>query len=230
MSIELLEKARAALGGLNSEVVFVGAATIPLWLTDPAAPPLRPTKDVDLVAEVFTLLEYQRFENRLREAGFRDSGDMIGRFLYGENDRQLDLIPADGTILGFENKWQRASIPDAVQVELPSGAEIRALPPVNLLATKLEAFAGRGKEDYLGSPDFEDIVSIVDGRAELVREVSLSSGELQAYVASQVQVLLGSARAVDAVTAHLEFGHGGRERAESITIPRFERIAELIAN
>ena len=36
MSVELLENATAALGDLLDEVVFVGGATITLWITDPA--------------------------------------------------------------------------------------------------------------------------------------------------------------------------------------------------
>jgi hypothetical protein len=39
MNLELLELAVAALGDLVDEVVFVGGATIGLWITDPAAPP-----------------------------------------------------------------------------------------------------------------------------------------------------------------------------------------------
>ncbi len=41
MSIDLLERAASVLGDICDEVVFVGAATIVLWVTDPAAPPLR---------------------------------------------------------------------------------------------------------------------------------------------------------------------------------------------
>jgi hypothetical protein len=44
MSIDLLERGAAALGDLVDEVVFVGGATVTLWITDPAAPPPRPTK------------------------------------------------------------------------------------------------------------------------------------------------------------------------------------------
>jgi hypothetical protein len=65
----------------------------------------------------------------------------------------LDAMPADATILGFENRWQAASIPHAVECALPSGATIRAAPPAYLLATKIEAFNGRGREDFLGSRD-----------------------------------------------------------------------------
>ena len=37
MSFELLEPAADALGELCESVVFLGGATIALWLTDPAA-------------------------------------------------------------------------------------------------------------------------------------------------------------------------------------------------
>ena len=43
MSIELLEIAAETLGELLEEVVFVGGATVVLWITDPGAPPVRPT-------------------------------------------------------------------------------------------------------------------------------------------------------------------------------------------
>lgn len=86
MSIELLEEAAAALGELTDEVVFLGAATLPLWITDPAAPPVRPTADVDVIVEVTTLIAYNEFEQRLRKVGFRDEGTMIGRFLLGGSD------------------------------------------------------------------------------------------------------------------------------------------------
>lgn len=66
MSIELLEEAAAALGDLKEEVVFLGAATLVLWVSDAAAPPLRPTADVDVVVEVTSLIAYNDFEARLR--------------------------------------------------------------------------------------------------------------------------------------------------------------------
>lgn len=50
MSIELLERGAGALGALLDRVVFVGGATVTLWITDLGAPAPRPTKDVDVVA------------------------------------------------------------------------------------------------------------------------------------------------------------------------------------
>ncbi len=69
MSLELLELAVRSLDQeLLGEVVFVGVATLPSWITDEAAPPLRPTADVDVVVviDVATRMEYAAFEQRLR--------------------------------------------------------------------------------------------------------------------------------------------------------------------
>ncbi|MGH2839355.1 MAG: hypothetical protein ACRDKY_00850 [Solirubrobacteraceae bacterium] len=70
MSIELLELAAEALGELLEEVVFVGGATVVLWITDPGAPPVRPTADVDVVVEVATRSAFHDFEARRRKRRF----------------------------------------------------------------------------------------------------------------------------------------------------------------
>lgn len=226
MSIELLEQAAAALGNdLNDRVVFVGAATLPLWITDSAAPPLRPTIDVDVVVEVGTLIAYNRFEQQLRRTGFRDEGTVLGRFLH-ENGLQIDAIPAKASILGLENRWLEFSLATAVPRVLPSDTEIRVLAPANLLATKLEAFADRGRNDFLRSPDFEDIVALLDGREEIVDEVLDAPAALRAYVCEQLAKSLSNPRAQDAISAHLDFGSGGPDRAQAVVISRISQIVE----
>jgi hypothetical protein len=52
MSEELLELAAGILGPLVDEIVFLGGATVHLWLTEPAAPPVRATDDVDVICDV----------------------------------------------------------------------------------------------------------------------------------------------------------------------------------
>ena len=96
----------------------------------------------------------------MRSLGFKeDQADgTICRWRHRDDDLILDAIPADAAILGFENRWQGASIPHAVECTLPSGATIRAAPPAYLLATKIEAFNGRGREDFPGSRDFGDMI------------------------------------------------------------------------
>lgn len=226
MTIELLELAYRALGKLVDEVVFVGGATVALWITDPAAPPVRVTEDVDVIVEVTSRSGYYQFEDRLREAGFREEQSVICRWLHSDSGLVLDAMPADASILGFDNRWQRESLPHTAEVELPSGARIRAVPPAFLLATKLEAFAGRGEGDLLASQDFTDIVALVDGREELVGEVRAAPGELREYVAGQLGDLTQGGRLLDGIHAQLRGDPASQARAEEVVMPR---VRELLA-
>ena len=81
MSFELLEPAADALGELCESVVFLGGATIALWLTDRAARAPRVTYDVDVIAvEVTPLSRYEEFQQRLRALDFAEDveSDVIG--------------------------------------------------------------------------------------------------------------------------------------------------------
>lgn len=225
MSIELLETAVATLDDLLEEVVFVGGATMTLWITDPAAPPPRPTKDVDVIVEVATRTAYCEFEERLRRLDFRDEGHVICRWIHRQSGMVLDAMPTDAALLGFENRWQREAFPHAVERELPSDARIRALPPLFLLATKLEAFRGRGDGDYLGSRDFADIVALVDGREELLEEVRAAPAELQTYLAGELSALISEDRALDGIYAQLAPDAVSQERAEAVVLPRLRELA-----
>jgi hypothetical protein len=191
VSFELLERAAQALEPVLSDVVFLGGASIVLWITDPAAPAPRPTKDVDVVVEVTSRTSFHDFEERLRSLGFKEDQEdgIICRWRHRDDDLILDAMPADAAILGFENRWQGASIPHAVECVLPSGATIRAAAPPYLLATKIEAFNGRGREDFLGSRDFGDMIGLIDGREELPGEVQGFEPELRAYLANELSRL-----------------------------------------
>jgi hypothetical protein len=144
VSIDLLERGAAALGPLLGEVVFVGGATVTLWITDPAAPAPRPTKDVDVVVEVVTRAALHDFETRLRARGFAEdtSSTVICRWRFhdrADEDLILDAMPADATLMGFVNRWQGAALAYATERRLPTGVAIRAIPPPYLMAKKLEA-------------------------------------------------------------------------------------------
>ena len=226
MSVELLELAAAALGELLDEVVFVGGATVGLWITDPAAPAPRPTIDVDVIVEVSSRGRFHEFEERLRRHGFREDVDsgVICRWRHG--DLILDVMPTDASLLGFSNRWQALAVPYALRRRLPSGVEIVAVSPPFLLATKLEAFAGRGRDDYMGSRDFADVVSLLDGRAELVAEVEAGPAELRAYVAGEFVRHQAHPRFLDGVFAGLLPDAASQARAELIVLPR---VATIVA-
>jgi hypothetical protein len=196
MNIELLELAAATLDDLLPELAFVGGATVELWITDPGAPPVRATNDVDVVVEVTTRGDFHAFEDRLRNHRFGPDLDdgIICRWLHRDNGLILDAMPSKPDILGFANHWQAAALPHAIDRKLPSGATIRAIPPPYLVATKLEAFKGRGNNDFLASRDIADIVVLLDGRKELTDEIADSDANLRHYLAGEFTSLLQQPR------------------------------------
>jgi len=87
----MLERAALELAPFLDEVAFVGGATVALWLTDPAGPKPRVTKDVDVVVEVATRVAWYRFEERLRAHGLRNdtSSPVICRWRAGSPGDEL---------------------------------------------------------------------------------------------------------------------------------------------
>jgi hypothetical protein len=80
---------------------------------------------------------------------------------------------------------------------------IRAINAPYFLGTKLEAFHGRGKRDYLASHDLEDFIAVVDGRSSLIPEVETASSALKIYIADAARTLLGKSRFLDALPGYL---------------------------
>jgi hypothetical protein len=85
---------------------------------------------------------------------------------------KVDFMPDDETILGFSNRLYAKGIETAVETELEERLVIRRLTPPLFIATKLEAYLWRGNNDLVSSRDAEDILSLVDGRQELVSEIA----------------------------------------------------------
>jgi hypothetical protein len=203
------------------------AAGAVLWITDPGAPPVRPTKDVDVVVEVTTRSAFHAFEERLRSLRFSEdqTDGIMCRWSHRDSDLILDAMPANPVILAFENRWQALAIPHAIERQLPSGAKIRAAPPTYLLATKIEAFKGRGEGDFLASRDLADIIALVDGRAELVGEVAEAPPDLRAYLSDELAILLAHPRFPEGVSAALRPDAASQARADAIVLPRLRQMS-----
>jgi hypothetical protein len=225
-NIQMLEVAVGHLTPLLEEVVFVGGVTVELWISDPLAPPVRATADVDVVVEISTQRDYYRFEKRIRSLGFNNADDskVICRFRHGETDLLLDVMPTEASILGFQNRWQAEAYVHAVRVELPAGKSIRAIPPHFLLATKLEAFRGRGKSDFYESRDFEDIVRLIDGRSELLEEVASAPQSLRDYIAEQLEAASRQDQYDNGLEGALPAGPDVHERVDEVIWPRVRAL------
>ena len=93
----------------------------------------------------------------------------------------------------------RTGLRHALTYELTPNLSIQLISAPFFAATKLDAFRGRGRGDYLASRDLEDFVTLVDGRPELVGELSAAPANLKAHVARGVRSLLSNPDFEDAL-------------------------------
>ncbi len=199
-NLPLLEEAATKLAPFLREIVFVGGVTLGLLITDKAAAPIRSTDDVDVIAEILTYVDYIAFSERLRKAQFTEDTSeepLTCRWFHGK--LKLDVLALSKEVLGYTNLWYERALTHAGSFVLPSGQAIRVITAPYFLGTKMEAFRGRGQEDFLASHDLEDFVAVIDGRSTILEEVADSPGDVREYLADAAGSLLSESRFLDAV-------------------------------
>lgn len=181
--LQMLQTVASALGGeLRERLVFVGGCTTALFITDEITlEGVRATDDVDLIADLVGFAEWRKLQEQLRQKGFSESQDdaVICRMRLG--DLKVDFMPDDEEILGFSNRWYAKGIETAVTLALTDELNIRRLTPELFVATKLEAYLGRGRGDLFMSRDLEDTFSSLMAGRESLRKSGkqmLTSGNL----------------------------------------------------
>lgn len=209
--IEMLQEVARALGPLRCEVVFVGGTVPALLITDPASPPIRPTKDVDLIVDSRTHASFARFEARLRAQGFQIKAPPACR--YGIGDILVDVMTTTAQAMGFSDRWYAEAFQTAEPMALPDGSTIRVIRAPLYLATKLNAWHDRGHRDFLAQ-DLEDILAIIDGRPALPDEVRQGSPQVRQFLAEEFTALLASDGFRHAVPGHLGGDAMARQRAD----------------
>lgn len=211
-NIEMLSLVARGLGPLKNDAVFVGGATIELYMAGQPGLKIRPTDDVDCVVEVVSRVEYHKIEERLRDLGFQhpmDERAPICRWKY--QGILVDVMPIEGKILGFSNRWYPEGFEKSVLTKLPDGQEVRIFALPYLVASKLEAFKDRGKGDFFGSTDLEDIVAVLDGVPDFQEQIERAPAPLKAYLRDGFEDFVHDERFLDALEGHLP-PSGRRER------------------
>lgn len=100
------------LGDAVDQMVFIGGVVAGILITDPAAPLIRPTKGIDCIIEIKSRVEYDtRVRNILLGKGFKElTDDGFPICAWHKRGVRLDVLPTDGNILGFTNRWYRGAI------------------------------------------------------------------------------------------------------------------------
>lgn len=191
----LIQVAEALGPELIQKVTFVGGCTTGLLLTDEfTKEQVRSTDDVDLIVSVLGYTGFHHLQEQLRRKGFRDStehddDDAMPICAMRLNELRVDFMPDNAKVLGFSNRWYKKAVETATPYSLTDELTIRLVTPVYFMATKLEAWKGRGKGDALGSRDIEDILNLIDGRQELASEIDHAEAEERHYISKEFQAL-----------------------------------------
>lgn len=150
-----------ALGSLKEKVVFVGGATISLYASWTGTDP-RHTDDIDIIVEIFNYSQRAELEENLRTIHFEHDRSVICRWHI--NGIIVDIMPTNDDSIGFKNIWYPEAYKNAINYSIDEECTVKVLSSPYFIATKLEAFKGRGKGDGRTSQDFEDIIYIFENR------------------------------------------------------------------
>jgi predicted nucleotidyltransferase len=195
-----------ALGELRHSVAFVGGATVSLYCDKPTQADVRPTNDIDILIEIGSYNEYVKLQEKLASLRFEvdTTSKIICRYKY--QGLTVDIMPIDEKILGFSNKWYKKGFANTELYSIDEATAVNIFTPAYFIASKLEAFKGRGENDGRTSQDFEDIVFVLDNRDAIWDELKATEASLYAYLKAEWAVLLSNRHLEEWLSAHLEYG------------------------
>jgi predicted nucleotidyltransferase len=201
----MLEEVAVSLGALADELVFVGGASLALYLQAPQPFASRFTDDVDCVLAASSLPQFHEFEKRLRKMGFapcQDPGAPICRWMIGAH--RVDFMSQEATVLGFSNRWYAEGCSSAIKASLPNGRSVKIFSLPYFLATKIEAYLDRGGPDLRLSQDLEDVISVLGSRNDLETLAVSIPGNLRGYFGKHAKALLENPGFDEALSSALE--------------------------
>lgn len=189
INIVRLRAVANTLQELNQNVVFVGGATVSLYVTQ-AAPEARPTDDVDVIVELASYKEYAQLDERLRSLGFVNDTESGVICRYTINGLIVDIMPTNSKALGFSNRWYPDGFKNAISYSLDDRNTINIFSLPYFIASKLEAFTNRGNNNFRFSTDFEDIVYVLENGKNVVEELTAADKDVKSYLKNEFAVML----------------------------------------
>ena len=140
-------------------------------------------------------------QEQLSKLGFHPDpfGPSICRYKIG--DVPIDIIPSSDSPIGQSNRWYKVGMDNLIVTEV-HGQDIQILPAPCFLATKFEAFNGRGK-DYRTSHDMEDIIYVIDNRTTIVDEIETAQMEIRDFIQSELKKIVENGLLDEMLICHI---------------------------
>ena len=189
---------------LDKRFVLIGGCS-PQFIVDVRyKETVRPTMDIDFVIESESRIDYSNIEQKLRDLGFKhDMRPNKPKCKWHYDKIEVDILPSSPKAAEFGSRWFEMALDMAFSQQLDNGLSINVINPACFLAAKLDAFFDRGKNDYYGSADLEDIIMLLESCSALLEDIQSAPKELRTYVANGINRLLGSHNFIEALPGHL---------------------------
>jgi hypothetical protein len=211
-----LTEVAGRLRQLEIDFAFLGGCIVPFLLDDPDLMPMRPTNDVDVVLLLIRQSKMAEIEEKVRRQGFVHAdyaGAPICRWKLGEIT--VDIMPDKGAeFMGLNTRWFPEALHSARSYQVPGG-EVPIISAPTFVATKLSAYADRGRGDFYHR-DLEDVITVIDGRASFPVEMATCDTSLQNYVGGEIRRYLAIPDFVGALAGHLPGDAASQERLSSL--------------
>jgi len=203
-------------------VVYVGGAVVSLYIDDPSADDVRPTKDLDLTMEIASLGELESLREDLIARGFVQTAmdDVVCRFRY--DDILIDVMATIPIGWAPGNRWFEQGFKYAFKFDLDD-LQIRLLPLPYFLATKFDAFFDRGIHDLFASHDYEDIVYLFNYSSSISDQALNSDSEVKSYLMECTSKIIENRNLKEAIIGNLFYD--GQDERYNMIIKKLSNIA-----
>jgi predicted nucleotidyltransferase len=185
---------------------------------------VRPTNDVDIIIELLTYKDYAAIDERLRSMGFENDIDSGIICRYKIQGVIVDVMPTGENVLNFSNRWYPDGFQNAIEYIIDDEITIKIFDVTYFIASKLEAFKGRGKNDGRTSTDFEDIVYVFENRRSVWNDMENVQIEVNKYLRNEFTNLMANPYFEDWIDAHCSYG------SPPATYFIIEQLESFIAN
>lgn len=203
INIAALRKISKALSGLKEPIVFVGGAVVCLY-TNNNSGDIRPTKDVDITTEVYSLGHLESLREEICKRGFYQSieDNVICRFRY--EDIKIDIMSTKAVGWAPANEWFEDGFKNLISFELDDTV-INCLSLPYFTATKFSAFYDRGSKDPRFSHDFEDIVYLMNYVSDFENLIKNTDDKVKKYLIECFSEVLRDDSKQEAILCNLPY-------------------------
>lgn len=215
----LVERLCEHIGPLLDQIVLVGGCAVGFLITDDAQLLIRATDDVDIATEITTLPDYYKFADQLKAFGFSEDTETGMTCRWRKAELCLDVMPLDEKVLGFSNTWYPHAFKTAMTIQLPNNTTMKHIDAPTFIATKIESFFHRGADDF-AHHDIEDIITVINGRTELVEDIAKADFEVKDFLIDKLGLFLEISAFTDLIPGHLR----PNENRTEIVIERLRKI------